>query len=384
MKSKKRNGTLATIFIMVLYLCIGAVAGFLAGEYLDELFGKDAPVWVQMISVILMLMIAFIMFFIHIIIHEGGHLVFGLISGYRFSSFRIGNIIFSKQDGKMDVKKFSIPGTGGQCIMIPTWENYKDTPFVLYNLGGVLANLIVSVLVAGILTAFEINGICKAVLIMFVLVGVVSALINGVPLRTNTVDNDGMNIVTLKRNPEALREYVNMFYVHEEISKGKRLKEMDEKYFMVPEEGVREDTITTTVYLHRFLREVDKNEFEQAKEMADYILNNIQEMAGVHKLNVLLERLYCEIITDQDERIIESLYSRKEVQQYLKAAKNTISVARLQYAYALLVKKDEAAAEKYREQFYKIKKTYPYKSDAEAEEELLQFATSKNSQERVC
>ncbi|MBP3888386.1 MAG: hypothetical protein J6F30_12205 [Cellulosilyticum sp.] len=40
-------------------------------------------------------------------IHEGVHLVFGLLSGYRFSSFRIAGWMWIKKEGKLCFKKLS-------------------------------------------------------------------------------------------------------------------------------------------------------------------------------------------------------------------------------------------------------------------------------------
>ena len=54
-----------------------------------------------------------------VIIHEAGHLVCGLLSGYRFVSFRIFNFTIIKIDGKLRVRKYSIAGTGGQCLLTP-------------------------------------------------------------------------------------------------------------------------------------------------------------------------------------------------------------------------------------------------------------------------
>lgn len=379
MKKRKIREKFAAIFSWVLYLFLGGLAGVVAAEYIcPTMFGEDIEFIQDMAGIVIALIFLIGAVYIHIIIHEAGHLVMGAISGYRFSSFRIGSFIFMKDEGKLTVKKFSLPGTGGQCIMIPVCENYKDTPFVLYNLGGVLANFFVSALVTVLLIAVEMNGFVKGILIIFAATGYVSAITNGVPLQTNAVDNDGRNILTLKNNPEALKEYVNMFFVHELTTNGKRLKDMDDKYFEEPDKTVGQNSITTTAYINRFLREIDKREFENAKKIADDILSNISEIVGVHKYTVMLERMYAEIITDRNVDVINRTYNDKEIKQYLKAAKNTISVARIQYAYALLIKKDEEEAEKHLQNFYKIKKTYPYKVDGDMEEELLLYAKQCN------
>ena len=58
-------------------------------------------------------------FILQIVLHEGGHLLFGLLSGYRFVSFRIFNWTLIRQEGKFRLKRFGIAGTGGQCLMLP-------------------------------------------------------------------------------------------------------------------------------------------------------------------------------------------------------------------------------------------------------------------------
>ena len=49
--------------------------------------------------------------YLQLIIHELGHLIFGLLSGYKFSSFRIFNFMLIKEDGKFKIKNLSFPET---------------------------------------------------------------------------------------------------------------------------------------------------------------------------------------------------------------------------------------------------------------------------------
>ena len=65
-------------------------------------------------------------FILQIVLHEGGHLLFGLLSGYRFVSFRIFNWTLIRQEGKFRLKRFGIAGPGGQCLMLP-----PDQPHLL-------------------------------------------------------------------------------------------------------------------------------------------------------------------------------------------------------------------------------------------------------------
>ena len=84
--------------------------------------------------------------FLQVLLHEGGHLVCGLATGYRFVSFRIFNLTFIRKDGKLCIKRFSLAGTGGQCLLTPPERPLEDIPTTLYNLGGVLANLLTAIL----------------------------------------------------------------------------------------------------------------------------------------------------------------------------------------------------------------------------------------------
>ena len=64
-------------------------------------------------------------FVLQIVLHEGGHLLFGLLSGYRFVSFRIFNWTLIRQEGKFRLKRFGIAGTGGQCSRLTSlWKRF--------------------------------------------------------------------------------------------------------------------------------------------------------------------------------------------------------------------------------------------------------------------
>jgi len=46
--------------------------------------------------------------FFHIILHEAGHLVGGLLSGYKFISFRVGSFALVRRDGKFVRKSYRV------------------------------------------------------------------------------------------------------------------------------------------------------------------------------------------------------------------------------------------------------------------------------------
>lgn len=106
-KKNKRN------FLELLPYAIGAVCGGFLGY-----FGMEGIFEGNGLEIAILILSFVVIVYGLIITHEAGHLVCGLLSGYKFVSFRIGSIIFVKRGDKILRKKFSIPGTGGQCLWI--------------------------------------------------------------------------------------------------------------------------------------------------------------------------------------------------------------------------------------------------------------------------
>ena len=104
---------------------------------------------------------------IQVILHEGGHLVCGLMSGYQFVSFRIFNFTFIRKDGKLIIKKYAVAGTGGQCLLSPPERKLEEIPVVWYNLGGVLANVIAVLAVLPLLWVVNNPFLYEVIFIFF-------------------------------------------------------------------------------------------------------------------------------------------------------------------------------------------------------------------------
>lgn len=201
MRKKPHTKYRATaVFALILTIVLCFAAGVLTGELMGR---ANIPWWGGLIALAIVVAACWV----QLIVHEAGHLVFGLRSGYKFLSFRIGNVMFMKENGKMKVKLFSLAGTGGQCLMSPPSMVKGKFPVQLYNYGGVLANLIVAA-VAVIVLVLGFSYVWVAIpALAIALFGFVDAIINGIPIRTSVICNDGYNAVTLKNNKKALRAF---------------------------------------------------------------------------------------------------------------------------------------------------------------------------------
>jgi len=229
-KKKKLGKVIGIIIYFTVCIGLGILIGVLTSLKTGPEGGKEEPsifLFTIFISVI-------ISFYLHIIIHEGGHYIFGKLTGYKFTSFRIGSITFIKEDDKIKIKKFSIAGTGGQCLMEPPEYKEEKFPFILYNLGGGLLNIVVSI-ISLILYTFAKSVYFSGFLICLIGIGVILAIINIVPLRVGGVANDGYNIILLKRDKNSRYAFYRQLKVNALLAKGTRIKDMPEEWFNLPE-----------------------------------------------------------------------------------------------------------------------------------------------------
>ena len=198
MKTLDRILTIICYIITVVpFLILGAYSA----DSADKLVADDNT------GLELMLMGGFIflaVFFmlIHIIIHEGGHLVMGLATGWKYLSFRIGSIALVKRDGKLQWKKTTVVGTGGQCLMIPPECEPTECPFFLYLLGGGLFNIITGGIAFGI--GLLTGGVAQIILNIFAIMGIGTGLANLFPAKVGGTMNDGYQIfIEFPRNKES-------------------------------------------------------------------------------------------------------------------------------------------------------------------------------------
>ena len=145
-KQKKRKINWGQWIMMISFMLIGGICGILMMEYIDKFNAAEKSSAENITTLILLFLGMYVAMFLQIIIHEGGHLVFGLLTGYQFSSFRIGSFMWINENGNLRFKRLSLAGTGGQCLMNPPEMVDGKIPYVLYNLGGSVLNTLYAVL----------------------------------------------------------------------------------------------------------------------------------------------------------------------------------------------------------------------------------------------
>ena len=190
---------------------------------------------------------------LQVVLHEAGHLVCGLASGYRFVSFRIFSFTWIRQGGKVRMKRFSVSGTGGQCLLVPPEKSDEEIP---------------------------VTFLWKMFLIQFMGIGVFLGLLNGIPMKLGGIGNDAYSLRLLKRNPSTKRALVLQLRINALIQEGMRPKEMPEAWFRLEGKIDYSDMLQATIALMEISRMQDREEWEEAYVRLEEAVSHSKELDG--------------------------------------------------------------------------------------------------------
>lgn len=366
MKKKKINVPLIITIILDAVFC--AVYGYFVGELMFE---PDNPFSV-LVKMYLVFLIGFVISnFLHIAMHEAGHMVFGLLTGYRLLSYRVGSLMVTSENGRLVFSRYSVPGTAGQCLMNRP-EDPNNRSYFWYNAGGVIFNLL-GILIAHLLLLLKMPALLKCFLLVFAFTGWTLALTNGIPMITS-VANDAMNIVEMSRHSSSIDSFQNSLEITRQQLEGLRIKNLDESLIIDDEEALKAGALGASNILLRENKLIDQHEFDKVRELIQLVREKEYPVLPLQLNYLALDERYIACLegtyqSDED----------KDLQKLIKAGSGMPNVQRFLYAKALFThdSKLQAQAEKNIE---KIKENYPFKGDLESELELMEVARERLSE----
>ena len=372
-KKKRKKGKWRQWLVLGISMLVGVAMGSFLPALLEPYIVEMDSDFALLTLLAAVLIAMYAGCFLHVVIHELGHLVFGLRSGYGFSSFRIGNRMWLKEGDEIVRKKLSLAGTGGQCLMTPPELQNGKIPVVLYNLGGCIMNLIASAVFFAVYLLLHGSMILSPIFVILSLVGVLLALTNGIPLRVGAVDNDGRNALSLRKSPDAMRAFWLQLKINEQAARGTRLKDMPEEWFAVPADEAMKNSMVAAQGVFSANRLMDQQRFTEANQLMEHLLELDSGMVGLHRNLMICDRMYCELIRDNRTEVLTDMRT-KEQNKFMKAMQKFPSVVRTEYTYALLALKNQKKADAARRLFEKVTKTYPYTGDIQSERDLIAIA----------
>ena len=311
-----------------------------------------------------------ISFPLHIVLHEIGHLVAGLFSGYQFIMFRLFNWVWIKTENGVSKRKQSIQGLLGQALMTPP-ENVVEPPMLLYHSGGLIVNFISALLllVAGLKSS---NPRVTLFLFLSGLVAFLLFILNIVPQK----GTDGYNILQIRKRPEVLVETTNILRLYGGMVRGESF--VDLKRYMPKDLPVSfEDPNKVTFYTALAAAYFEDGNFETASKMYRQLWLKRKQLIPLHKPEVYITYLFSLYLTDPlhpDVRVIQ------KSQVYKNSIENKAAdVYKVQAAEAIYLEKDYKKARGLLDEGEELISTAPTVSEEHLEKLFYMYLRSEIS-----
>ena len=315
-----------------------------------------------------------------VIVHECGHLIFGLLTGYKFAAIGFAHHLFLRRDGRLRRFVYKLPGALGFCAMeVPDMKN-GTFPFALYLSGGAFGNTFLALICV---FAF-VSGIGSGVLffphafLFPAFVNAYLAIVSILPIKTKFLNTDGKQLFDLLKHKNMRKS----FWACEKISAAQY---RGVKFEDIPFEWFNETDDTQSVYAAsiRAVRFLARTETDEPKEVCALIEKELSEnhaLSGTAKGLLTCMRIYYESTGERDDGTLKKLITQTQI-DFMKRMKNVPSVIQTEYAYALLVEKDVREASRIKARLEKISKKYPFPAEIDAAKKLIARADEISKRE---
>ncbi len=191
-----------------------------------------------------------LMFILTILIHELGHLLFGLVTGYRFLHIEILGFSVEHIGGALRIRKYKNTAVG-QCMMYS--EDEKKNPLLLVC-GGLIFNLAFGI--AAFAMAAAVNGLIVR-LILLVLGSInLSVALTNMFLGSETSDGKVFGELAFgKRKPERRILYNRILRIAVYLRKGSSYRDMPGNLFsesFIPKDALMSTEKEMKMHIYRY------------------------------------------------------------------------------------------------------------------------------------
>lgn len=320
-------------------------------------------------------LLAYLLFYyIHIVLHEGGHLIAGLLSGYKFYGFRVKSFALIKmQNKKYKLKRMQLKGTSGQCLMYYPDYQIGKTPYKFLNLNGGLVNIIIGTITLIIGLTIKDNSLKSCLFQSFGILGLLFGTTNIIPCKIRGIKNDGYNTLELSKNPDTLECHFIALNTFALLTIADTCADFPKDIVTkILKKDFSKSDLSNDFVIGAYLCQADlyydTGDFEKAYEMQKSIMNN-NLIIKVMRIEAQCECLFFALIKGEKENI-DKLYT-DELKNYIKATLPSPARQRLMYAYYKFYEHNEEEARKCKENLNKLIKTFPYEAVAKYEYEIV-------------
>ncbi|QAA35165.1 M50 family metallopeptidase [Clostridium manihotivorum] len=313
---------------------------------------------------IVVILLFFIVFYIHLSLHELGHLISGYLVKFKLFNYKIGPFGWYRENGEIKYGKDKSLGYGSRCSMLPVNTHNVYPKLAVYSLGGITVNIILSIifLLGSIYIAPKYDNFFISVfLILGWGMGAFVVIYNIIPFSNKGFKTDGLLALSVIRKSSDDMAQLATILVSNQLAAGIRPKDVDSSFF--DDNGYLKDNDVSGIVMnyYRFYHFLDLGHKTKAMNAIKSIEANIDIYPEYYRSDMLYNVLYayCAIEKDKDKA--------KDIFENIKESlseNNSISGYRVKMAYELYVTNDYKKAIEVGNKGLSVKDSYPVRGEA--------------------
>lgn len=267
--------------------------------------------------------------------------------------------------------------------MMPPAKGDTDFGIAFYNAGGVVMNCIVSIVALVLSLCFYDYFVWDTLVFLFSMcfTGFLFAFINGIPMVSGGVPNDGMNICELKKDAFATRVFLTTMRVMGKLQQGVNLDQISEEildngYLTSGVVIDYENPIHASAVNFDLSLAVARLDFDKAHVILDQLEPSFDSIIPIYQKEVTYERVFLYLVSPREGVDVGELIDSETLNYFEMQTAFRPTTLRVKYAFARLYENDEAKAEGIYTQFQKICKSYHIQGEVQTERRLVEYVRS--------
>lgn len=228
-------------------------------------------------------------FMIQLVMHEIGHLIGGLITGWRFIYLQVFHIAIVRENNRLIMKRTDTKSC--QCIMYPKDLN---SGAILYSLGGCIMNALITAISAIVMILNHNNLLVWVYTPSILVIGIIFLVMNGVP-STKRICNDMACCLLLKGDKHTRICHNAQLMIARELMKGKSYGQIPTELICLSQKDADNDILAYHAILE-YYHYLDMGEYESMSEVLSKIEITTKVSQGIQDI-IYLELLYVDLLT---------------------------------------------------------------------------------------
>jgi len=328
--SPKKSSAIVVAIKYILFFAVALMVGITIGKLAKgENVGAIAD---SMTNIIWLLPSLLLAVFIVLAVHEGGHVIGGLLAGDKFGFMTVGPLTLTKEKGKLTFKiNRNLSMAGGLALMMPTGGNINAKKRALMVAGGPIMSLIFGLLMLAIYQWIAVNSI-KPIQILITLLSFTSLgifLTTIIPYKSGGFMSDGMQLLNIFRNNPESQQYFAILQLFAISQHGIRPAEYDSQTLstsLLPSPNI---ALVLSAHLYHHYHFLDKQDIPKAKYHLDETAQRLNHYPEAFRYMVQLNIVFFEAFYHKNIEIAQSNWEQAEPFAIEKAPSYYIAKAAL-------------------------------------------------------